>query len=161
MSLDGDISLLSRVALFSELNTEQLRLLAFSAVRLELAAGQVLFREGSKALSGYIVAAGGIELTIREDEEERKVVATCEPGTLIGEIALFVETRRPATATAMVASEVLEVDRKLVTRMLNEYPHVALRFRAALAERLTATVAELGKVRKALNEIDRRALLRR
>ena len=160
MSLDGDISLLSRVALFSELNTEQLRLLAFSAVRLELAAGQVLFREGSKALSGYIVAAGGIELSVREDEE-RKVVAACEPGCLIGEIALFVETRRPATATAMLASEVLEVDRKLVTRMLNEYPHVALRFRAQLADRLTATIGELGKVRKALNEIDRRALLRR
>ena len=83
------------------------------------------------------------------------------PARLIGEIALFVETRRPATATAMMASEVLEVDRKLIIRMLNEYPHVALRLRATLAERLTATVAELGKVREALNEIDRRALLRR
>ena len=49
MSLDRDIALLSRVPLFAELTTEQLRLLAFSAVRLELSPGQVLFREGTLA----------------------------------------------------------------------------------------------------------------
>ena len=159
MSLDRDISLLSRVSLFGELTTEQLRLLAFSAVRLELTAGQVLFREGAKAHSGYIVAFGGLELVTGEGRA-RKVLATCEIGSLLGEIALFVETERPATAIAVVSSEVLEIDRKLVTRMLNEYPHVALRLRATLSERLGATVAELGKVRQALQAIDRRSARR-
>ena len=68
---------------------------------------------------------------------------------------------RIAAATALVSSEVLEIDRKLVTRMLNEYPHVALRLRATLVERLTATVSELGRVRDLLAEIDRRPLRRR
>lgn len=154
MSLDRDISLLSRIPLFSELTTEQVRLLAFSAVRLDMTPGQVLFHEGAKALSGYIVAYGGVELSIGEGQK-RHVVTTCETGSLIGEIALFVETKRPATATAIVSTEVLEIDRKLVTRMLNEYPHVALRLRATLADRLTATVNELGKVRKALQDVDR------
>ncbi|HZP21172.1 MAG TPA: cyclic nucleotide-binding domain-containing protein [Bauldia sp.] len=155
MSLDRDISLLSRVPLFGELSTEQLRLLAFSAVRLELAPGQVLFREGAKAQSGYVVAFGGLELA-SGDGRDRKVLATAETGALLGEIALFVETTRPATATAIVSTEVLEIDRKLVTRMLNEYPHIALRLRATLTERLTATVGELTKVRSALQSIDRR-----
>lgn len=154
MSLDRDISLLSRIPLFSELTTEQVRLLAFSAVRLDMTPGQVLFHEGAKALSGYIVAYGGVELSVGEGQK-RHVVTTCEAGSLIGEIALFVETKRPATATAIVSTEVLEIDRKLVTRMLNEYPHVALRLRATLADRLTATVNELGKVRKALQDVDR------
>jgi CRP-like cAMP-binding protein len=154
MSLDRDIALLSRVPLFSELSTEQLRLLAFSAVRLELSPGQILFREGAAALSGYIIAYGGIELSIGEGGGKR-IVATCETGSLVGEIALFVEIRRPATGTAIVSSEVLEIDRKLVTRMLNEYPHVAIRLRATLAERLAATVSELTRVRQALNDIDR------
>jgi CRP-like cAMP-binding protein len=154
MSLDRDIALLSRIPLFSELSTEQLRLLAFSAVRLELSPGQILFREGAAALSGYIIAYGGIELSIGEGGGKR-IVATCETGSLVGEIALFVEIRRPATGTAIVSSEVLEIDRKLVTRMLNEYPHVAIRLRATLAERLAATVSELTRVRQALNDIDR------
>jgi CRP-like cAMP-binding protein len=54
-----------------------------------------------------------------------------------------------------VSSEVLEIDRKQVIRTLNEYPHVALRLRATLADRLTATVNDLTRVREALSEIDR------
>jgi len=74
MSLDRDISLLSRIPLFSELTTEQLRLLAFSAVRLELSPGQILFRENAAALSGYIIAYGGIELTVGEGQQGRALV---------------------------------------------------------------------------------------
>lgn len=154
MSLDGDIALLKRVPLFGDLPTEQLRLIAFSAVRLELLAGQILFRAGDKALSGYVVSAGTVELTVR-DGDKKDVVATCDAGSLIGEIALFVENRRPATATAVTQAQVLEIDRKLITRMLNEYPQIALSLRATLANRLTATVTELGRVRDALMKIDR------
>jgi CRP-like cAMP-binding protein len=150
MSLDSDIALLKRVPLFSELPTEQMRLLAFSAVRLDLAADQVLFREGARASSGFVVANGGIRLTVGA---QRKVVATCEVGALIGELALIIETKRPATATAMVTSQVMELDRKLILRMLAEYPQVAVKWRAAMSERLLATVTDLGRVRAALKDI--------
>jgi CRP-like cAMP-binding protein len=149
MSLDSDIALLKGIPLFAELPLEQLRLLAFSAVRLELSTNQVLFREGGKAASGYIVSSGGLQLTAREGKKKR-IVASCEIGSLIGEIALFVETKRPATATAMVPSHVLEIERRVIMRMLNEYPHIALSMRATLAERLNATVSELARVRHAL-----------
>jgi CRP-like cAMP-binding protein len=153
MSLDGDIALLKRVPLFGELPTEQLRLIAFSAVRLDLVPGQVLFREGAKAMCGYIVSSGVLELTVG-DAKKRELVATCEAGSLVGEIALFIETKRPATGTAMMASQVIEIDRKLIIRMLNEYPHIAVRLRATLSERLTATVTELGRVQRALMNIE-------
>jgi CRP-like cAMP-binding protein len=153
MSLDRDIALLSRIPLFGGLSTEQLRLLAFSAVRLELSPSQVLFREGAAAMSGYVISFGGVELSTNRSGK-RRVLATCEAGSLIGETALFIETRRPATAMAIVSCEVLEIDRKLMLRMLNEYPHVALKLRATLANRLTATVGELGRVERMLDNID-------
>jgi CRP-like cAMP-binding protein len=153
MSLDSDIALLNRVPLFGDLPTEQLRLIAFSAVRLDLVPGQVLFREGTRAACGYVVSSGKLELTV-DTGKTPEVVAAVEAGALIGEVALFVETRRPATATAVAPSQVIEIDRKLITRMLNEYPHIAIRMRATLADRLTATVFELGKVRQALARID-------
>jgi CRP-like cAMP-binding protein len=154
MSLDGDISLLRRVPLFGDLPTEQLRLIAFSAVRLELVPGQVLFRAGAKATCGYVVSSGQLELK-SEANGGRAAIAMADAGALIGEIALFIETKRPATATATVASQVLEIDRQLVTRMLNEYPQIAVRLRAAMAERLTATVSELDRVRQRLVAIER------
>jgi CRP-like cAMP-binding protein len=70
--------------------------------------------------------------------QPHRLVAACATGSLVGEIALFVETRRPATGTAIVSSDVLEIERKLVIRTLNEYPHMALRLRATLADRLAA-----------------------
>jgi CRP-like cAMP-binding protein len=160
MSLDSDIALLKRVPLFADLPTEQMRLLAFSAVRLDLAQDQVLFREGAKAGSGFVVSSGGLQLSVGSGTR-KKVVADCEAGALIGEMALLIETTRPCTATAMVSSQVLELDRKLILRMLNEYPQIAERLRTLLSERLVATVSELGKVRAALNDIERRGRVRR
>jgi CRP-like cAMP-binding protein len=154
MSLDGDISLLGRVPLFSELNGEQVRLLAFSAGHRELRTDEVLFREGEKAASGFVVASGELVIS-RGEGSAKKALATCETGSLVGEIALFIETKRPGTATATRLTDVLEINRSLMTRMLNEYPHVALRLRAALAERLSATVSELDRVRTALGRVDR------
>jgi CRP-like cAMP-binding protein len=153
MSLDNDISLLSSVPIFSELNAEQLRLLAFSAAHRELGADENLFREGDDALAGYIVVSGEIVMS-RGESDDKNIIATCEVGSLIGEIALFIETKRPASASATRHTDVMEINRALMTRMLNEYPHVALRLRMALTERLTATVSELGRVRSALVKID-------
>ena len=155
MSLDADIVLLKRVPLFAELPSEQLRLIAFSAVRLDLVPGQVLFRAGAKAGSGYVVSTGKIELTPGPEKGEKKDAMICEPGALIGEVALFIETRRPATATATTASQVIEIDRKLILRMLGEFPNLAVRMRAILADRLSATVFDLGRVRQALARIER------
>ena len=135
--------------MFADLPREQVRLLAFSSARVDLEEGQTLFREGTDAGSGYVLSSGGVELS-HGTGSSREVVATCEPGSLIGEIALFVPVSRPATATAILTSQLLEIDRTLILRMLHEYPHLALRLRTKLAERLTATMAELGQVQKAL-----------
>jgi CRP-like cAMP-binding protein len=148
LSLETDIALFRGIPLFAGLPTEQLRLMAFSAVRLELAQGQVLFREGSKAVSGYVVLSGAIQVTAGGEGKPKAV--TCETGSLIGETALLVETRRPATATAIAPSQVLEIERKVILRMLNEYPDVATRMRGTLAERLAATIAQLAAVRAVL-----------
>lgn len=99
-----------------------------------------------------MVSSGRIEL---RHDGGREVIAVAEAGALIGEIALFIENKRPATATATVASQVLEIDRELITRMLNEYPTIAVRLRASLAQRLTSTVAELDRVRERLVAIER------
>jgi CRP-like cAMP-binding protein len=155
MSLDRDIALLSRIPLFNDLATEHLRLLAFSAVRSELLADQILFREGTAANSGFVLSSGSIELSTGIGKA-KTVLQHCEPGTLIGEMALFVETRRPATAMATSHAELFEISRALIVRMLNEYPQVALRFRAKISERLTATIGELGRVRQELNRQSRR-----
>ncbi|MBN8998837.1 MAG: cyclic nucleotide-binding domain-containing protein [Rhizobiales bacterium] len=152
MALADDIALLMRVPVFSDLAGDHLRLLAFSAIRLELPAGRVLFRADTKALSGFVVVKGEIELTL-ERGEVRIPVGRYGPGSLLGETALLIETKRPATATAIVDSEVAEIDRTLVRRMLTEYPDVAVRLYARMRDRLAGTIGELGGVEAKLDAL--------
>jgi CRP-like cAMP-binding protein len=142
MALDDDIALLSRVPLFASLGGEPMRLLAFSAETRVLRAGDVLFKEGQAADSGYVVVEGSLILTSSGGLTER-VAGT---GALLGEIALIVETLRPATATAREPSTVLRIPRSLFRRVLNEFPEAALRVHEDFREKMRATTADLNRV---------------
>lgn len=152
MSLEHDADLLSRLPLFSDLAPDQLRLLAFSAARHELNAGQRLFRYGDPARSGYVVVSGMIVLSAG-DGGEASVSETCGPGYLIGELTLFVESKRRATATATLASGALEITRHTMVRLLREYPAIGVSVHKRLAERLTETMDDLERVRHTLMAI--------
>lgn len=152
MRLAEDIGLLIRVPLFSDLSSDHLRLLAFSGQRMDLPTGRVLFRKSAEAASAYVVMGGEIAMT-DTDRSEPRTLGRFGPGSLLGESALFVETRHPATAVATVESHVLEIDRLVMRRMLNEYPDVAARLHARLFDRLASTVTEISHVRPRLDAV--------
>lgn len=149
MSLEGDIDLLARVPLFADLPPDNLRLLAFSSVRRDLVAGEVLFRKGDPARSGFVVSYGVIELAADPAVEGARR-ERCNRGYLIGEIPLFVETKRPADARATNVSTVMEISKQNMHQLLQEYPAAAEKLRARLAERLGGTIGELQRVRQML-----------
>ena len=118
MALDRDIQLLAQVPILSLFDHDALRLLAFSAESRILRAGDVLFRKGEAACGGYLVVSGSIGLDAQEDGAlvEHVVVE----GALIGEMALFTETVRPATAIAREPSTVLLISARAMRRLLEE-----------------------------------------
>ncbi|MBN9431533.1 MAG: cyclic nucleotide-binding domain-containing protein [Bosea sp.] len=151
MTLAEDISLLIKVPLFSDLSSDHLRLLAFSSIRLDLPAGRVLFRKDAPAASGFVVMSG--EIVLGDNVDAEAPLGRFGPGALLGETALFIANRRPATATAAVDSEVVEIDRTLMRRMLDEYPEVAARLHARLVDKLASTVSEVSRVKTRLDAI--------
>ena len=142
MSLDSDIALLKKVPVFCDLPAEQIRVIAFSAEPLNLADGAVLFREGERADAGYVVVKGTIVLVA----EDGVAPVRAGPGSLIGETALILESQRPATATAAGPAEVIRVRRALIQRVVDEYPHIAVRMRDRMATRVRQAAAELARV---------------
>ncbi|MCZ8316845.1 cyclic nucleotide-binding domain-containing protein [Phreatobacter sp.] len=142
MALDDDIALLARVPLFASLGDEPVRLLAFSAETRFLRAGDALFKEGQAADSGYVIAAGRVGLESEGDIGE----FIAGPGSLIGEIALIIETLRPATATARDPATVLRIPRSLFRRVLTEFPDAAQRIHQDFRDKMRATTADLQRV---------------
>jgi CRP-like cAMP-binding protein len=142
MTLEDDIGILAGVEIFEDFTPEQLRLLAFGTERLKLGIGREIYGEGDTADSAYIVVSGTVAL-VRDTEAGRVVVAQCGRGTVLGELALIVESKRLTGAVAAGDVEVVKLNRHLFRRMLEEYPHVAVMLHRRFSRNLTTMIAKI------------------
>ena len=62
MTLENDISVLAKIALFSDFNPDQLRLVAFGAQKRLIKTGTELFQRGERTDCGYAVMSGRLDL---------------------------------------------------------------------------------------------------
>jgi CRP-like cAMP-binding protein len=150
LSIEDDIAFLERVPTLRILGRTALRILAIGAESRYVHSGEVLFSAGDPTDCGYVIQEGSFRLegkTAAKGAEE--VVAG--PGTLLGELALIAETRRPATATAREPSTVIRISRSLFLKMLEGYPEAAQVLREQIAMRAMQTAGELGNVRAMLD----------
>jgi CRP-like cAMP-binding protein len=152
MALKRDIAILETVPLFTGMDRDALRLIAFAGETRVVRAGDVLFRRGEMSDGGYLVTSGAIALDSADDGSPATVVATT--GALIGELALIIDTARPATAIAREPSSVLKIGRSVFRRVLDEFPELAAVVRDVVAARVEATAAELADVRRQLLALD-------
>jgi CRP-like cAMP-binding protein len=145
MTIEDDINFLARVPTLHILGREALRILAISAESIRVQGGETLFEEGEPADSGYVVMHGAIMLQSTRERTARDG-AIARPGTLIGEMALIVDSTRPATATAMEPSTVLRISRGVFLRMLEGEPGAADALRRMISQRVGAVLDELDLV---------------
>jgi CRP-like cAMP-binding protein len=146
MAIDDDITFLERVPTLSLLGRQALRILAIGAETRYIHSGEVLFKRGEEADGAYVIQEGRFKLSSNDGNE-----LSVGPCTLLGEVALFSETRRPATARALEPSTVLRIPRFLFVRMLDSFPEAARKLREILAARLDQATREISNVRAVLD----------
>lgn len=152
MALDDDIALLSRQPLLGLMERDALRLVAFSAERRTLRAGDVLFRSGEPADGALLVISGAIALQAEDDGRPADDIVGA--GALIGELAMFSAVTRPVTAIVREPAQVMRLSRSVMRRVLGEFPDSAQAVATEIAGRLRGFVGELGQVQRALRAID-------
>lgn len=153
MAIDDTIARLAQAPLIGLLDRDALGLIAASGDGRRLRPRDILFRAGERSDGGYVVLEG--ELAVAREGTDALVLAG--PGALIGRLALFVRTPRPAAAIARVQSTVLRITPTLMRRVFDEHPEAALRLRDALSEDLEDLTEDLGSVRRKLSAIERRS----
>jgi voltage-gated potassium channel len=93
--------MIARVPLFAELNAGEIADI-IQLLRSQLVeAGQVIVREGDEAHSMYFIAAGEVEVMLKEARPRLGV------GQFFGEVAVLRKTRRSATVTALTRTSLL------------------------------------------------------
>ena len=137
MSIEDDVALLERVPTLRLLGTTALRMLAIGSEQREFYRGDQLFNAGDVADAGYIVQRGAFRI----EDGGAEIIAG--PGALIGELALMVAMKRPASAIAIENSTVIRVARSLFQRVLEGHPDAAYRLRDYFASRTSQAASEM------------------
>ena len=139
MTVDMIMHKLSQLTMFAGISKDALRLLAFSAERKSLHAGDVLISLGDQSDGAYFILSGSLALQTRNDGGPSEQILG--PDHLIGETALIIATDNPASVIARQPSVVLYIPRSLFLRLLDEFPDVAARLRENFARRLSQFAA--------------------
>jgi len=140
MSIEDDVNLLASVPNLRLMGIEALRVLAIgSEVRL-VNHDETLFRAGDAADCGFVVREGAIRVSSDEGGYHDVVAG---PGHLIGELALVVDIKRPATAVAIADSTVIRISRSLFSRVLEGHPDAAYRLRDYFSTRASQAASEM------------------
>lgn len=142
MSLQTEVELLRRVPLFANIDTSRLKLLAFTSERLAFDAGAVLFREGDRGDSAYLILNGKVDVAVNSPKGE-VVVAHVSANNIVGEMALLCEMPRTATLVAIEPLDTLKIKKDQFLQMLRDIPQMPLEIMRELAVRLNNVNKEL------------------
>jgi MFS family permease len=135
---ESRLTLLRRVPLFAPLNLSTIERLAGSMVPLEVAAGEVLMREGEAGDRYLVIETGAVDVSAAGRHLRR-----CGPGEGIGEIALLHDVPRTATVVATEPTRLLALDPFLFKAAMAG-PAAWAAAEATIAERLEmSTVASV------------------
>ncbi len=105
--------------------------------------GEVLFAQGDGADSVYYVQSGGVKLSVISRTGREAVVGMLGAGDFVGEGALAGQPLRIATATAVLDTDALAIERDEMTRVLHMEHALSDRFIAYMLTRNIRVEADL------------------
>ena len=133
--LNAEISALAQVPLFSEMDSSQLKLLAFTSERLTYTKGEDLFHEGDIGNAAYVILEGAVDIIVGKGDDEL-VLNHLEQNELVGDMALLSTKPRSATVRAETNVTVLELKKELFLELLEGSPQVAAHIARIMSDRL-------------------------
>lgn len=132
------ILFLKRISIFSSLATQELRMIAQVTQEEEYEQSEVLFAQGDQGDSMFFVLSGKISI-FAGVPPRIEVLTVFEKGDFFGEMGLFDDKPRSASAMALEASHLLVLHKSDFRELIAEYPEVALGIMKELNQRIRVT----------------------
>jgi CRP/FNR family cyclic AMP-dependent transcriptional regulator len=146
-------ALLRTIPMFEELAAEDIEALAGSLVERRFAAGELIVNMGEPGTEMYVVAEGHVNIHLPGEGSRRVSLKDISRGEYFGELALFDDKPRSASALATTDTVLLELGRDTLSKYLQKRPHAAMAILRTMAERLRETNAMLSE-RAAKNVVE-------
>ena len=123
-------AMVARVPLFAGLNADQIAAIMRLLQSQHFEAGTIIARRGVRAHSMYLIAAGEVEIELKDRCVRLGV------GHFFGEIAVLRKALRSANVTAMTRTSLLVLDARDVHILMDHEPEIATRIRDIARNRL-------------------------
>lgn len=134
------LEILKKVPLFKDLDSRELMALRDSGLILKLPKDKILFYEGDKGDSLYLILKGKVKAFLLSEEGREITLSILGEGELVGEMALFdVEEKRTATVMTLEDSEFFILSGDKFIQVVESYPKVAINVIKTLSKRLKIT----------------------
>lgn len=127
---------LENCKLFSNLNSDELKSLQRVTREVNLATGEVIFKEGDDGNGIYVVKTGGVQISTVLGQGDRRAFSRVGPGDVFGEMAVLDNEPRSATASAEEDTTVYFVPRADLLQILEHSPRLAISFFRDISRRL-------------------------
>jgi CRP-like cAMP-binding protein len=137
---------LARIPFFAGLDAPALERVAAGTRMRRFRRGEIIFHAGDPGDALFIIVSGEVKIALPSEEGDEAILATLRPGDVFGELALLDGAPRSATASALVATEVVLLPRDRFRELVATEPAVRDTLLASLAgelRRLTTHVEEL------------------
>lgn len=133
-----DLALLgNHLSEFKEVPEDTRKALLPEMVVMDVAAGDVLLRQGDSARYAFFVLEGRVVIE-REESGRRRVTRSAGPGEQFGEVSALSGTSRMATATATASGRVLRMPVEALKKLMST-PRMNQIVRFRMTERLMIT----------------------
>lgn len=144
MALEQNIELLGQVPIFSGLTQEQLAAIAGKGKKTYFAEGAVILSAGEKGDAAFLILTGAA--TTVPEKESGLEPETLEAGTLLGEMAMLVESTHNLTVKAKVRVRALAFERSQLLEVMEADPSIAHHLSEKLVDRLIVLANDLRQV---------------
>lgn len=138
-----DLSFLKRIAILSTLDQEELEAVISLLEEQRMDAGDVLFHQGDRGDSLFIVYQGRVVTTVSTEDGEEITVAEFGPGDFFGEMSIFENAPRSATCSVAEEARVFRLNEEEFSRLLTTQAAVGIKVMhkmlAVIAARLENT----------------------
>jgi CRP-like cAMP-binding protein len=135
--------IIAEVPLFNGLPDDQLDKIAAIAIPKTAEKGGAIFSDGDVANGFYVVAEGSVKIYKMSMDGKEKILHIFGPAEPFGEVPVFAGTRFPASAQAVIKSQLLFFPREAFVRLITDTPSLCLNMLAVLSERLRQFAAQI------------------
>ncbi len=120
------MQLLRAVALFDGFSNEDLAALSQTMQSRTFSAGQTIFAQGDSGRTMYIVERGRVDIHLPDDAQGGILLRNIGLGEFFGELALFDDKPRSASAVAATDTVLLELQHDNLEKYFELRPHAAI-----------------------------------